>query len=180
MATWRSLILIPFLLGSAAWSAAPAPVEKPSLAFDGFKARGTLKGVKQWEAEAARAWMFRGTRSARAEVVAITYFQKGKAVSRAWADKADIDLKTYDIEAEGNVVVHGQNGVVLETERLSWNNQKEQVHTQAAVRVVRGRSVLTGLGLVADRRLEKVEVQEDVKVESASVKELRREKLEKP
>jgi hypothetical protein len=33
--------------------------------------------------------------------------------------------------------------------------------------------VLTGRGLVADRRLEKVEVQEDVKIEAASVEELR-------
>ena len=50
--------------------------EKPSLVFDGFKARGTLKGVKQWEAEATHARIFNGSQMASAEDVTITYFQK--------------------------------------------------------------------------------------------------------
>ena len=99
-------------------------------------------------------------------------------MSRATAKSAEINLKSHDLEAEGDVVVHGQNGVVLSTERLSWDNAKELVHTTARVRVLRGTSVLTGKGLSADRRLSKVEVQEDVTVESASVAELRKLKLE--
>lgn len=176
MGSFRSLILI-FVLASFAMHLGAA--EKPSMVFDGFKARGTLKGVKQWEVEAAHARIFHSSQIASAEDVTITYFQKGRPVSHATAKKAEINLKTYDLEAEGDVVVHGQNGVILSTERLSWDNLRERVQTLSRVRVVRGNSVLTGRGLVADRRLEKVEVQEDVKVESASVSELRKLKLEK-
>ncbi|MES2201901.1 MAG: LPS export ABC transporter periplasmic protein LptC [candidate division FCPU426 bacterium] len=183
MATWRSLILGACLAlagceGPREPSAAAPPqtpsADKPSLVFDGFKARGTAKGVKQWEAEAKRAWVLKGSRNASAEDVTITYFQKGLAVSRARALHAEINLKTYDLEAEGEVVVHGQNGVVLESDRLSWDNQTEQVHTRSKVRVLRGRSILTGKGLIADRKMEKVEVLEDVRVETASVAELKR------
>jgi LPS export ABC transporter protein LptC len=165
-------------LALAALAAGLLAQEKPSLMFDGFKARGTLKGVKQWEAHAAHARVFQGSQLAQAMDVTIVYFQKGKAVSHATADNAEINLKSYDLEAQGHVVVHGQNGVVLQTERLSWNNADQEVRSSARVRVLKGGSVLTGRGLLADRRLEKVEVQEDVKVETASVEELRAFKLE--
>ena len=176
MGPLRSLKLIGLALPALALLGA---LDKPSLVFDGFKARGTLKGVKQWEAQATHARIFNGSQMASAEDVTITYFQKGRPVSRATARSAEINLKNHDLEAQGDVVVHGQNGVVLSTQELSWDNAKELVHTAARVRVVRGNSVLTGKGLVADRRLSKVEVQDDVKVESASVQELRKLKLEK-
>jgi LPS export ABC transporter protein LptC len=176
MAPFPSLIFLLALLGPSRQVLGAA--EKPSLVFDGFKARGTLKGVKQWEAEATHARIFHGSQLANVEDVTIIYFQKGRPVSRATAKDAQINLKTYDLEAEGDVVVHGQNGVILSTERLSWDNVRERVHTLERVRVVRGNSVLTGRGLVADRRLENVKVLEDVKVESANVRELRKMKRE--
>jgi LPS export ABC transporter protein LptC len=154
--------------------AAPPRNDTPSLIFEGFKARGSFKGIKQWEAVATRARVYNSTQSASAEEVAITYFQAGKPVSHARADHADIDLKNYDIVADGNVLVRAQNGVLLSTDKLSWDNATQEVHTHSAVKVWRGHSVLTGRGLIADRRLEKVEVQEDVKVEAANVQELRK------
>jgi len=157
-----------------------SPDDAPSLAFEGFKARDSFKGVKQWEALATRARVYQGTQIAKADDVEITYFQSGKPVSHASARHADIDLKDYDLEAEGEVLVKAQNGVMLATERLSWDNGRQEVRTKARVKVWRGNSVLTGRGLVADRRLEKVEVQEDVKIEAASVEELRRLRRERP
>lgn len=154
--------------------AAKAAEGAPSLVFEGFRARGTFKGVKQWEAEATRAKVYQGSQNAKADDVEITYFQGGRAVSQATARHADIDLKDYDLSAEGDVVVRAKNGVMLATERLSWDNARQEVRTRSRVKVWRGNSILTGRGLVADRRLEKVEVQEDVKIEAASVEDLRK------
>ena len=147
--------------------------ETASLVFEGFKARGTLRGVKQWEAVASHARVFYGSQKAKAEEVEITYFQNGREVSHATARKADIDMDTFDLLAEGDVVVKAANGVVLLTERLAWDNDFEQVRTRSKVRVLKGGSWLTGIGLVADRKLEHVEVQQDIKIEAASVTELR-------
>jgi LPS export ABC transporter protein LptC len=174
--------LLGALCALALWGCEPpsqAPVagtkeELPSMVFEGFKARGSFKGVKQWEAEATRARVYQGSQNAKAEDVEITYFQGGRPVSRAKARHADIDLRDYDIDAEGDVIVRASNGVVLATERLSWDNSRQEVRTKERVKVWRGNSVLTGEGLVADRRLEKVEVQKDVKIETSSVKELRK------
>lgn len=180
MAHAKSLILI--LITLTLLSGCEEPIsngvkkpadEAPSLIFEGFKARGTFKGVKQWEAEATRAKVFQGSQNARAEDVEITYFQGGKAVSHATAKHADIDLKNYDLIADGDVNVRAENGVMLKTEKLNWDNSRQEVRTKARVKVWRGNSVLTGKGLIADRKLEKVEVQEDVKIEAASVEELR-------
>jgi LPS export ABC transporter protein LptC len=157
-----------------------SPDEAPSMVFDGFKARGSFKGVRQWEAEATRAKVFQGSQKARAEDVEITYFQSGKPVSHAKARHADIDLKNYDIAAEGDVVVRARNGVILTTEKLNWDNNRQEVRTRERVKVWRGHSVLTGQGLIADRRLEKVEVQKDVKIEASNVKELRQLRREHP
>lgn len=180
------LLALAALLLVAAGCEEPIPAAKaaqgedaPSLAFEGFKARGTFKGVKQWEAEATRAKVYQGTQNAKAEDVEIVYFQAGKPVSRARADRADINLKNYDLVAEGDVVVHGQNGVLLSTDRLSWDNTLQEARTRSRVKVWRGSSVLTGRGLVADRKLEKIEVQEDVKIEAASVEDLRRLRRER-
>jgi LPS export ABC transporter protein LptC len=153
---------------------AAAESGEPGLDFEGFRAVGSFQGVKQWEAEATRAKVFHGRNLAVAEDVSITYFQGGKPVSRAKARHADINLKNYDLAAEGEVLVRAQNGVVLATERLNWDNALQRVRTRARVKVWRGTSVLTGRGLLADRKLENVEVQEDVKIEAASVEELRK------
>lgn len=155
-------------------AAASEGEDAPSLLFEGFKARGSFKGVKQWEAIATRARVYQGTQNAKAEDVEITYFQAGKPVSHAKALFADINLKDYDLVAEGNVLVRAENGVLLATEKLHWDNAMQEVSTRSKVKVWRGNSVLTGRGLIADRRLEKVEVLYDVKIEAASVEELRK------
>src|SRR5438445_10731394 len=103
MAHAKALILILVAAGFLSGCEEPIPkgVQKAgedarSLVFEGFKARGSFQGVKQWEAEATRARVFQGSQKASADDVGITYFQGGKAVSHATARHADIDLKNYD------------------------------------------------------------------------------------
>jgi LPS export ABC transporter protein LptC len=181
MGSFRGIALaLAFALGLAGCeeapkaASAPTGTPEPGIVFQGFKARGTLAGVKQWEALADSARVFQAARSADAEKVDITYFQAGRPVSWARADKARINLATNDLEVEGGVRVKGANGVVLLTETLRWDNAAQEARTRARVKVLRHGSVLTGRGLIADRQLERVEVQEDVKIESASVEELRK------
>lgn len=149
--------------------------EKPSFLFQGFAARASHEGALVWEARALRARVFDKDQRAFGEEVTIIYYQHGRPVSTAKAKTAKMDLKRYDVEAEGDVEVHGNNGVVLTTQRLRWDNKAQRASSSARVRVVRGGAVLTGKGFTADRDLHDVQILEDVQAEAASVEQLRKE-----
>jgi len=96
-------------------------------------------------------------------------------VSRARADSAEIDLKDYNIHANGAVEVHSDNGVILRTPHLDWDNKRQRISSASPVTVVRGHTVLTGRGFVGDRDLGDVRILNDVQAEAASVDDLRKE-----
>lgn len=147
--------------------------EAANLSFRGFKVRASHEGQLVWEAEAVRAKVFQQANRAEAEQVLLTYFQNGRQVSQAWADRADMDLKDYGVKARGNVKVKGSNGVLLTTSQLDWDNVHQLATSNAKVRVQRKGSVLTGWGMRADRGLQDVRILRDVQAEAASVNELR-------
>jgi LPS export ABC transporter protein LptC len=156
--------------------APPAPgkdKEKSSLIFRGFSATASHDGVVLWEAHAERARVNRLGQGAHAEVVTLVYFKHSRVVSRARADRAEIDLKDYDIVADGSVEVRSSNGVVLRTPHLNWDNRAQRISSESKVMVLRGHTVLTGRGFTGDRDLRDVRILSDVQAEAASVGALR-------
>lgn len=71
--------------------------------------------------------------------------------------------------------VQSEQGVVLTTSRLSWDNQRQRASSTARVRVLRGGAVLTGRGFTADRDLHDLRILEDVQAEAVSVEQMRKE-----
>jgi LPS export ABC transporter protein LptC len=167
-----------FLLAAAGCEKPPEvpqgnQAEKPSLAFEGFRAEGTRLGVKEWESTARTAQVFQTSKLARAQQVFVRYFQKGQEVSQVQSDSAEINLDDHDILAMGHVILRSSKGAVLYTDRLRWQNQSQVISTDAWVKVIKGDNVLTGRGLTADRELEHVEVKEQVQVRAKSLEEAR-------
>ncbi|HTB33297.1 MAG TPA: LPS export ABC transporter periplasmic protein LptC [bacterium] len=154
-------------------AAAEAAKAGSSLDLNGFHARASHLGALVWEAEAAQARVFRAEQRARGTDVTMTYFSHGRKVSVARADHADLNLQDYDMDAQGHVVVRGTNGVLLETEKLHWDNTQQRATSQSRVRLTRGGTVLTGLGFSADKDMHDVRVLADVQAEAASVQGLR-------
>jgi LPS export ABC transporter protein LptC len=149
--------------------------DKPNLIFFGFSARAIRGEQLLWEARARQARVFDAEQRALAEDVELIYYADGKAVSTGYADRARMDLKRYDVEAEGHVRVQADNGTRLYTSRLRWDNAAQRVFGDARVRVVRGGTVLSGRGFSADRGLRDVRILADVQAESVSLERLRRE-----
>lgn len=161
-------------------AAHPAPAAKkgkpaPSLLFQGFSARASHDGVLVWEAQADRARVDHTGQKAHGEVVTVVYFRHGRVVSHARADRADIDLKDYNIDADGAVEVHSSEGVVLQTPHLYWDNRLQKISSASPVKVIRGHTVLTGDGFVGDRDLDDVRILRNVQAEAVSVEDLREE-----
>jgi LPS export ABC transporter protein LptC len=151
-----------------------AEEDTADLSFRGFKVRASHEGKMVWEAEADHAKVFQQTHRAEAVQVTLTYFQDGRQVSQAQADRADMDLKDYGVKARGNVRVKGSNGVLLLTEELDWDNVHQLATSNAKVRVERKGTVLTGWGMRADRGLQDVRILRDVQAEAKNVEELRK------
>lgn len=145
----------------------------PSLGLIGFRVKASHEGELVWQAQAVRAKVYRQDQRAEAEDVTITYYSRGRRVSTARADRARMDLKDYNVDAEGDVVVNGANGVKLETPRLRWDNRSQRATSSARVRLTRGATVLTGTGFTADKELHDVRVLADVQAEAASVRRLK-------
>lgn len=147
--------------------------EKSSLIFRGFEAQASHDGVLMWEAHAERARVNRQGQGAHAEVVTLIYFKNSRIVSRARADRAEIDLKDYDIVADGSVEVRSSNGVILRTPHLNWDNKAQRISSESKVLVLRGHTQLSGRGFTGDRDLRDVRILSEVQAEAASVDALR-------
>ena len=176
----RRACLAVLALGLLAGCRKPPPPEdpalersEPSLDLNGFRVQASHEGQLLWEAKALHAQVYRQEQRAVAEDVTIVYYSHGRRVSTARADQARMDLKDYDVDAQGDVKVDGTNGVHLETPRLFWDNQAQRASSDAHVRLTRGSTVLTGVGFTADKDLHNVQVLSDVQAEASSVQRLK-------
>ena len=82
------------------------------------------------------------------------------------ADSGVFHGKTRDITLQDNVVATGLvNPVRFFTRDLYWDNAREIMRTPGRVRVEREGMVMTGTGLIADKTLQRLELQRDVQTE---------------
>jgi LPS export ABC transporter protein LptC len=79
----------------------------------------------------------------------------GKKESELNADYAIIDEEKDLMLAQHNVVVRNVDGDVLETEKLNWNQQKEEIFTDEFVKITTENEVIFGQGLVSNQNFSK-------------------------
>jgi len=79
----------------------------------------------------------------------------GKKESELNADYAIVDEEKDLMLAQHNVVVRNVDGDVLETEKLNWNQQKEEIFTDEFVKITTDNEVIFGQGLVSNQNFSK-------------------------
>ena len=95
----------------------------------------------------------------------ITFFSAdGTTSSVLTAREGEVDRKTRQLIARQNVRVVTPEQYSLETEVLEWDNARQKILSDAAVRITEGRNVTTGVGLVSTPDLEHFEIKRDVRV----------------
>lgn len=94
--------------------------------------------------------------------VAVDFFDKeGNHSSRLTANGGRFYENDNSVEAIGNVIVISDSGVTLYTERLQWDQQKEQVFSNEFVTITTNKGdTLAGKGFVSDPYLKKFKVTE--------------------
>ena len=86
------------------------------------------------------------------------YDEHGKHSSVLTSHSGKVDEATNNLEAEGNVVVTSDSGVVVRTEKMKWDNVKQQILSDEFVRITSSKEQLQGRGFESDQNLRNYKV----------------------
>lgn len=86
-------------------------------------------------------------------IVVYFYNDVGEQTTTMRANRGFVNERTYDIRAEGDVVVVSDDSTKLLSERLFWDNKRRLIHTPEFVSVTSSREKVQGQGFESDQRL---------------------------
>ncbi len=136
----------------------------PDQIISEFSLTETSMGRKDWHMGADKAYIFEKRNILETEVLKVTFFDEDGGVrSVLKADYGKLNRNTDDMEARGNVVVTGSDGVRLETETLIWQSTTRQIVSDDSVTVYRNGDILTGWGFRGDPDLGSFRILKDMK-----------------
>ena len=131
-----------------------------------FTLTESAAGTKNWTLHAEYAAMFNREHKVDAKTVKIDFFDaKGTLYSTLTADRGEVDQRTNDLKARGNVVVVTKNGIAMETDSLRFMNRTGKIVSDGFVKVTRRGDVLTGYGFESDATLEHFSLTRQVRAE---------------
>jgi LPS export ABC transporter protein LptC len=88
------------------------------------------------------------------EGVHVDFFNEEEAVtSTLVSDRGEVNDETQDLSGYGTVVIESDDGTVLETEEIHWEQATERIFTEAFVVITSPDEIIQGYGLESDSRL---------------------------
>ncbi len=81
------------------------------------------------------------------------YDEAGRHSSVLTSRSGRVDEVTNNLEAEGNVVVRSDSGVVVRTEKMKWDNARQRILSDEFVRIISPKEQLQGHGFESDQNL---------------------------
>jgi LPS export ABC transporter protein LptC len=146
-------------------SSATNPGRVPEQQFFDYRLIESEAGVRQWVLQSEKMLKFSGEKDVHLVTLHMDFFKEGTHFSVLTADSGRANLTTKDVHTWGNVVVVTDDGRVLETEELFFNNQTQLIHNDVFDRFTQDGDVLTGIGLEATPDLEYIEIKQNVEAE---------------
>jgi LPS export ABC transporter protein LptC len=170
---WGALgLLVLALLGGGC---GPEPAEQqsgtgeppPQQVVQGMRLRQSEGGRVRWELAADSAMSYGEKERMHLWVVRVEFHDAETESLRSTltAREGEIDPRTEELMARGNVVVTTSEGRRLETEELRWDPKRAKVISDLPVRLTKGKSVITGTGIEADPDLGQYEIRTPVEGE---------------
>ena len=144
------------------WESASPGAKSPDAVIEKFHLISTVQGEKHWELYSTSAQLFQTQKQAYADNIYAQYFKKNRMVSTLTADKAVINTETNETRVEGHIELITENGSKLETEKLNWDPDTDEIKTEARVHIYKGSDDITAVGMVADTQLNNVRFMKDV------------------
>ncbi len=144
----------------------------PDATIEKFHLVSTVQGQKRWELFSDVARMYQNQKQAYSDNVYAQYYKKDKLVSTLTADSAIVNTETNATQAEGHVELIVENGSKLETDKLNWDPDTDQIKTDGLVHVFKGMDDITAVGLVADTQLNNIRFNKDVRTQVRDMQEI--------
>ena len=135
---------------------AGAAAELPDQEINDFALTETDAGRPQWKLNALHAAEYRSNNRIIAQTLRVDFYnQTGERSSVLTAREGEINGRSRDMLARGNVILETTEGTRLSTEELRFLNREQKiiVPDDQLVRVQRGTDVLTGYGFESDPNL---------------------------
>jgi LPS export ABC transporter protein LptC len=143
----------------------------PDQIIEGFSLVETESGRKQWTLTSQKASNYEQQKTVNIEGVKIDFFHQNEELySTLTSDRGVMNTVSNDMIAQGHVVVVSKDGSRLETNQLRWDNLRQKIVSDDSVRITRGKTVMTGIGLESDPSLEHVVIKEKFKAHAVPEK----------
>jgi len=83
----------------------------------------------------------------------VDFYRNGQKASTLTSKRGKVLEPSKDIEIYDSVVVINQEGSILKTEKLFWNNKTQKVSTDVFVRIKTPKEEVEGIGFESDQSL---------------------------
>lgn len=146
-------------------SPAATAVDLPDQEVSDFVLTETDEGTPQWKLYARYAATYNARNVVVARAVRVDFFdEKGEESSELTAREGEIELRSHDMTARGDVVLQTREGTRMATQQIRFLNREQKIVSpvQQLVRVERGGDVLTGYGFESDPDLRRFEFKRKV------------------
>lgn len=134
----------------------PEP-ESPFGRIDGFTYTRTVEGIKEFDITAKTAAYFEQGQRAEFTMAHIIFFAKDGQRLEMTAQSGVFWTDSKNIEASGSVEIRSSRGYRAMTDKLLYDADKKEIHTDSKVTVVSNEMSLEGIGMrlsVTDQTLE--------------------------
>jgi LPS export ABC transporter protein LptC len=140
--------------------------ELPDQQVRDFVLTETDQGTPVWTLYAREASTYTARNTVIARSIRVDFFDDdGKRTSELTANEGEINQRTRDMTAIGNVVIQTTEGTRMSSDVLSFDNRRQLILApdDQLVRVERASDVLTGYGFQSDPELQRFEFKRQVR-----------------
>jgi LPS export ABC transporter protein LptC len=167
---WTAMLFVAVLVagcgGQRAFESPGDSGELPNQEVGDFVLTETEQGTPVWTLYARHAATFSARNLVVARSIRVDFFdENGERTSELTANEGEINQRTRDMTARGNVVIQTTEGTRMSSEVLSFNNREQLIVApdDQLVRVEREADVLTGYGFESDPELKHFEFKKQVR-----------------
>ncbi|MCS7258671.1 MAG: LPS export ABC transporter periplasmic protein LptC [candidate division WOR-3 bacterium] len=137
--------------------------ELPSQIIRNFKFYESTSGKILYEVSAESAYIYEQTRRICAFGVEVLFYNKDGTITNLSAQMGRVNTDNSNLVAQGNVIVRTADSTYLYTDSLIWDNARQIIITDAAVKIISAKGTLEGNGLISDAELQRIEIKTEVR-----------------